>query len=58
MIALSRWRRALGRGQQVETVAAPAVARRIAAISTVQALLIIAMVAAAVAKAREYGARA
>jgi putative membrane protein len=58
MITLSRWRRALGRGQPVESVMVPAVARRIAAISTAQALLIIGMVAAAVATARGYGARA
>lgn len=57
MATLIRWRRALGRGQSIETVAVPAVARRIAAVSTVEALLVIAMVAAAVAMARGFGAR-
>ncbi|MDQ6770103.1 MAG: DUF2214 family protein [Gemmatimonadota bacterium] len=55
MITLARWRRALGRSLPVETVAVPAVARRIAAISTIEALLIMAMVATAVAMARGYG---
>jgi len=58
MTSLIRWRRALGRGQPVEAVVVPTVARRIAAISTAEAVLIIAMVAAAVAMARGYGAHA
>ncbi len=57
MAALIRWRRALARGVPPAEVADPAVARRIATISHVQALLVVMMVFAAVAMARGYGAR-
>jgi putative membrane protein len=55
MVRLIRWRVALGRGKPVETVADARTARRIAAVSVVQAMVIAAMVAAAVAMARGFG---
>jgi putative membrane protein len=57
MITLIRWRVARGRGKSAEEVVVPAVARRIAAISLVQAVLVVGMVIAAVMMARGYGAR-
>jgi putative membrane protein len=58
MITLTRWRRALGRGESPEAVAAPDDARKIALISHIQAALVVLMVFAAVAMARGYGAGA
>lgn len=58
MVTLIRWRGALGRGAAAETVAAPAVAGKIAMISRVQAGLIVVMVFLAVAMARGYGVAA
>jgi len=57
MVTLIKWRVALGRGASAEMVAVPATARRIAAISTIQALLVVLMVFFAVAIARGFGAR-
>jgi putative membrane protein len=57
IVTLSRWRRALARGEAPETAASADAARRIATISHVQALLVVLMVLAAVAMARGYGAR-
>lgn len=57
MITLLRWRRLLGRDARAEEVAAPGIAGRIAAISIVQAALVVLMVLAATAMARGYGAR-
>ena len=57
MITLIRWRAALARGASAETVAVPAAARRIATISTIQALLVVIMVALATAMARGFGVR-
>ena len=54
MIALIRWRIAIGRGGSPSVVAVPGKARVIARISHVQALLIVLMVFAAVAMARGY----
>jgi putative membrane protein len=56
MITLIRWRRESARGTLAPTELAP-VGRRIARISDVQTLLVIAMVAAATMMARGYGAR-
>ncbi|MEP6731746.1 MAG: DUF2214 family protein [bacterium] len=56
MITLIRWRSARGRGRSVAEIAKPHVARRIAAISFFQALLVVCMVVAAVMMARGYGA--
>ncbi|HEX6643292.1 MAG TPA: DUF2214 family protein [Gemmatimonadales bacterium] len=52
MLALMRWRKALARGETPSF----AEARRISAISVVEAVLVIAIVAAAVAMARGFGA--
>lgn len=57
MITLIRWRAARGRGQPAQVIALPGVARRIAVISFVQAVLVACMVIAAVMMARGYGAR-
>ena len=54
MITLVRWRRALKR-RSAESVIDQAVARRLALISHVEALLIVLMVIAATAMARGYG---
>lgn len=54
MITLVRWRRALRR-RSAESVIDQAVARRLALISHVEALLIVLMVIAATAMARGYG---
>ena len=51
MVALIRWRAALGRGQSVATARAASLAR----ISTVQAVLVVLMVFAATAMARGIG---
>jgi len=56
MITLIRWRQIAGRGTSAWNPN-PAAARRIARISYVEAALVIAMVFAAVAMARGYGAR-
>ena len=56
MITLIRWRRESARGTLAPTELAP-VGRRIARISDVQLLLVIAMVAAAAMMARGFGAR-
>ena len=55
MITLIRWRQIAGRGTSAWNPN-PAAARRIARISYVEAVLVIAMVFAAVAMARGYGA--
>jgi putative membrane protein len=57
MVTLIRWRIVLGRGAPAEAVVSPAIARRVAAISYVQTLLVVVMVCLAVAMARGYGAR-
>ena len=57
MVTLIRWRIAIGRGGSAEAVARPEAARRIAAISFVQAGLVVLMVVAAVLMARGYGYR-
>ena len=57
MVTLIRWRGALARGANPEAVAIPATARKIATISTIQALLIVIMVFLAVAMARGFGSR-
>jgi putative membrane protein len=56
VITLIRWRRESARGTLLPAELAP-VGRRIARISDVQTLLVIAMVAAATMMARGYGAR-
>ena len=56
MITLIRWRQIAGRGTSAWNPN-PAEARRIARVSYVEAALIVAMVFAAVATARGYGAR-
>jgi putative membrane protein len=56
MIVLIRWRSALGKGRPVAEFASTRVARRIARISAVQAVLVACMVVAAVMMARGYGA--
>ncbi|MEO8334420.1 MAG: DUF2214 family protein [bacterium] len=58
MITLIRWRGARRRGQPAQVVALSGVARRIASISFVQAVLVVGMVVAAVMMARGYGAHA
>ena len=57
MITLIRWRSSLGKGAPAESFVAPATANRLATISYVQALLVVAMVFAAAAMARGVGAR-
>lgn len=57
MVMLIRWRAALARGASPETVAVPATARKIATISTMQAVLVVIMVFLAVAMARGFGTR-
>lgn len=57
MITLIRWRIAVARGRAPDGTGASVVARRIAAISAVQMVLVAGMVFAAVAMARGYGAR-
>ena len=56
MITLIRWRVGLRRGEAPEAVADVSAARRMAIISHVQATLVVAIVFAAVAMARGYGA--
>jgi putative membrane protein len=56
MITLIRWRQIAGRGTSAWNPN-PAAARRIARISYIEAALVVAMVFAAVAMARGYGAR-
>jgi putative membrane protein len=56
MITLIRWRQIAGRGTSAWNPN-PAAARRIAHISYIEAALVVAMVFAAVAMARGYGAR-
>jgi putative membrane protein len=58
MLTLLRWRKALMRGDFPDAVADPAVARRIAIISHIQATLVVIIVFLAVAMARGYGVRA
>lgn len=58
MVTLIRWRLAHARGTPAEALMAAPAARRIAAISAVQAVVVVAMVCVAVAVARGYGARA
>jgi putative membrane protein len=55
MIMLIRWRVGLRKGVSIADLAAPGVARRIAAISRVEALIVVLMVFAATAMARGYG---
>lgn len=55
MLTLIRWRRALARGARAEDLMAEPAARRIAALSTVQAVLVAGIVFLAVAVARGYG---
>lgn len=55
MLTLIKWRVGLARGAAPEAVAVPAVARRIATISRVQAGLVVVMVFLAVAMARGWG---
>src|SRR4051812_22542779 len=55
MITLIRWRISLSRGMSASIIAAPGTARRIAAISYFEAILVLAMVAAAVAMSRGFG---
>ena len=57
MVTLVRWRIARGRGAPAAQVIAPAAARRIATIGRIQAVLLIAIVAAAAATARGYALR-
>ena len=57
MATLMRWRVAAARGGSAESAANPAAARRIAAVSYIEAALVVAMVFVAVAMARGYGAR-
>jgi putative membrane protein len=56
MVTLIRWRIASKRGTAARELAPPATARRIAAISFVQAVLVVAMVFLAAGMARGYGA--
>jgi putative membrane protein len=56
MVTLIRWRKASGRGTLAPSELSP-LGRRIARISDVQTLLVVAMVTAAVLVARGYGAR-
>ena len=55
MVVLIRWRIGLRKGGGVADFALPGVARRIATISHVEALLVVLMVFAAAAMARGYG---
>jgi len=55
MITLIRWRISLGRGMSASIIAAPGTARRIALVSYFEAVLVIAMIAAAVAMSRGFG---
>jgi putative membrane protein len=55
MIVLIRWRVGLRRDMNVQDFALPAVAKRMAAISHVEALLVVLMVFFAAAMARGYG---
>ena len=55
-ITLMRWRRSFGGGESAERVMASSTGRRIAVISHVEALLVVAIVFLAVAMARGYGA--
>lgn len=55
MITLIRWRIAASRGAPPEVFARPSVTRRIASISQLEAVLLVAMVLAAAAIARGYG---
>ena len=57
MVTLIRWRSAIARKIVPDTSAWTRPARRIAAISAMQALLVVAMVVVATAMARGYGAR-
>ena len=57
MVTLVRWRVALGRSEASVAAVDPAAARRIAAISYVQGVLVVLMVIAASSMARGYGAR-
>ena len=57
MITLARWRRAAGRGTPPAPEVLGATGRRLARVSDVQTLLIVAIVTAAVMMARGYGAR-
>jgi putative membrane protein len=56
MVTLIRWRIALAQQRLPEMAARAATARRVATISTVQAVLVVAMVLLATAMARGYGA--
>jgi putative membrane protein len=51
MLTLIRWRKATGRGGQLDTSSAP----RLATFSYVQAVLVVLMILAATAMARGYG---
>ena len=55
-ITLMRWRRSFGAGESAERLMASGASRRIATISHIEALLVVAMVFLAVAMARGYGA--
>ena len=55
VVVLIRWRVALRKGLSVPDFASPAVAKRMATISHVEALLVVLMVFAAAAMARGYG---
>ena len=55
MVVLIRWRIALRKGLSVADLAPPGVAKRIATLSHVEALLVVLMVFAAAAMARGYG---
>jgi len=57
MVTLIRWRRAVGRGTAPDAVAPAGTARRLAAISFVQAGLVVVMVFLAAGMARGFGAR-
>lgn len=57
MVTLIRWRVAIRRGADPDVVAAPRAARRIAAVSTVQSVLVVIMIFLAVGMARGFGAR-
>lgn len=55
MVTLIRWRMALGRGVDVAALPGLSKARKMSAISAIQALLVVAMVFFAVMMARGYG---
>ena len=55
MVTLIKWRTALAKGAAPEAVAVPGMARRIATISRIQAVLVALMVFLAVSMARGYG---